>query len=44
MKDKIQQFELADEEANENKEKLAKLYELGMIYSDGEVNENRRQE
>ena len=44
MKGKIQQYELENEEAIENREKLSRLYELGVINSDGEANEIRHQE
>ena len=44
MKGKIQQYELENEEAIENREKLSRLYELGVINSDGDPNEIRHQE
>ena len=44
LKGKIQQYELENEEAIENREKLSRLYELGVINSDGEANEFRHQE
>ena len=40
MKAKIDQFEQINEEALENKEKLFKLYQRGMIDSDGEPKDN----
>ena len=36
----IEQFDMINEEAFENKEKLAKLYQLSIINSDGDVKEN----
>ena len=40
MRSTIEQFDQINEEAFENKEKLAKLYQLGIIDSDGDVKEN----
>ena len=40
MRSTIEQFDQINEEAFENKEKLAKLYQLSIIDSDGDVKEN----
>ena len=40
MRNTIEQFDQINEEAFENKEKLAKLYQLGIIDSNGDVKEN----
>ena len=41
-KAKIEQFEQINEEALENQEKLAKLYQRGVIDSDGEPKDNEK--
>ena len=40
MRSTIEQFDQINEEAFENKEKLVKLYQLGIIDSDVDVKEN----